>query len=45
MYIDKPVKQKRSLEALRKANTTKPKSPDLTREMFESRGYDRSQYV
>jgi hypothetical protein len=30
MYIDKPVKQKRSLGALRKANKTKPKSPDLT---------------
>ena len=33
MYIDKPIKQKRSLGALRKANKTKPKSPDLTGEM------------
>ena len=33
MYIDKPVKQKRSLGALRKANKTKPKSPDLTGQM------------
>ena len=30
MYLEKPVKQKRSLGALRKANKTKPKSPDLT---------------
>jgi hypothetical protein len=29
MYIDKPIKQKRSLRALRKANKTKPRSPDL----------------
>ena len=33
MYIDKPVKQKRSLGTLRKANKTKPKSPDLTGQM------------
>ena len=33
MYLDKPVKQKRSLGALRKANKTKPKSPDLTGQM------------
>jgi hypothetical protein len=33
MYIDKPVKQRRSLGALRKANKTKPKSPDLTGQM------------
>ena len=33
MYIDKPIKQKRSLGALRKANKTKPKSPDLTGQM------------
>jgi hypothetical protein len=33
MYIDKPVKQKRSLGALRKANKTKLKSPDLTGQM------------
>lgn len=33
MHIDKPVKQKRSLGALRKANKTKPKSPDLTGQM------------
>ena len=33
MYIDKPVKQKRSLGALRKATKTKPKSPDLTGQM------------
>ena len=33
MYIDKPVKQKLSLGALRKANKTKPKSPDLTGQM------------
>jgi hypothetical protein len=30
MYLDKPVKQKRSLGALRKATKTKPRSPDLT---------------
>ena len=33
MYLDKPIKQKRSLGALRKANQTKPKSPDLTGQM------------
>ena len=33
MHIDKPIKQKRSLGALRKANKTKPKSPDLTGQM------------
>jgi hypothetical protein len=33
MYLDKPVKQKRSLGALRKAYKTKPKSPDLTGQM------------
>jgi hypothetical protein len=33
MYLDKPVKQKRSLGALRKATKTKPKSPDLKRQM------------
>src|SRR6476619_3606835 len=33
MYLDKQVKQKRSLGALRKANKTKPKSPDLTGQM------------
>ena len=33
MYLDKPIKQKRSLGALRKANKTKPKSPDLTGQM------------
>ena len=33
MYLDKPVKQKRSLGALRKDNKTKPKSPDLTGQM------------
>ena len=33
MYIDKPVKQKRSLGTLRQANKTKPKSPDLTGQM------------
>jgi hypothetical protein len=33
MYIDKPVKPKRSLGALHKANKTKPKSPDLTGQM------------
>ena len=30
MHVDNPVKQKRSLGALRKTNKTKPKSPDLT---------------
>ena len=33
MYLDKPVKQKLSLGALRKDNKTKPKSPDLTGQM------------
>jgi hypothetical protein len=33
MYLDKTIKQKRSLGALRKANKTKPKSPDLTGQM------------
>jgi hypothetical protein len=33
MYLDKPVKQKRSLGALRKATKTKPKSPDLKGQM------------
>jgi len=33
MYINKPIKQKRSLGALRKANKTRPKSPDLTDQM------------
>ena len=33
MQLDKQVKQKRSLGALRKANKTKPKSPDLTGQM------------
>ena len=33
MHIDKPIKQKRSLGALRKAKKTKPKSPDLTGQM------------
>jgi len=33
MYLDKPVKQKRSLGALRKTNKTKPKSLDLTGQM------------
>src|SRR4029079_1205764 len=33
MYIDKPVKPKRSLGALRKVSKTKPKSPDLTGQM------------
>ena len=33
MHLDKPIKQKRSLGALRKANKTKPKSPDLTGQM------------
>jgi hypothetical protein len=30
MQLDKNIKQRRSLGALRKANKTKPKSPDLT---------------
>ena len=33
MYLDKPVKRKLSLGALRKANKTKPKSPDLMGQM------------
>ena len=33
MYLDKTVKQKRSLGSLRKATKTKPKSPDLTGQM------------
>jgi hypothetical protein len=33
MYLDNPVKPKRSLGGLRKANKTKPKSPDLTGQM------------
>ena len=33
MQLDKQVKQKRSLGALRKANKTKPRSPDLTGQM------------
>jgi hypothetical protein len=33
MHLDKQVKQKRSLGALRTANKTKPKSPDLTGQM------------
>ena len=33
MQLDKQVKQKRSLGALRKNNKTKPKSPDLTGQM------------
>ena len=33
MQLDKQVKQKRSLGTLRKANKTKPKSPDLTGKM------------
>jgi hypothetical protein len=33
MHIDKPIKQKRSLGALRQAKKTKPKSPDLTGQM------------
>ena len=44
MYIDKPIKQKRSLGALRKANTILPKSPDLygTDEVAEANGcYNR----
>ena len=33
MHLDKQVKQKLSLGALRKNNKTKPKSPDLTGQM------------
>jgi hypothetical protein len=33
MQLDKPIKQKLSLGALRKNNKTKPKSPDLTGQM------------
>jgi hypothetical protein len=33
MQLYKTIKQKRSLGALRKANKTKPKSPDLTGQM------------
>ena len=33
MHLDKQVKQKRSLGTLRKANKTKPRSPDLTGQM------------
>jgi hypothetical protein len=33
MHLDKHIKQKLSLGALRKANKTKPKSPDLTGQM------------
>jgi hypothetical protein len=33
MHLDKPMKQKLSLGALRKNNKTKPKSPDLTGQM------------
>jgi hypothetical protein len=33
MQIDKTIKQKRSLGALRKANKTEPRSPDLTGQM------------
>jgi hypothetical protein len=33
MYLDKTVKQKRSLGSLRKATKTKPRSPDLTGQM------------
>ena len=33
MHLDKPIKQKLSLGALRKNNKTKPKSPDLTGQM------------
>ena len=39
MYIDKPIKQKRSLGALRKANKTKPKSPDLTGQIEVTEAY------
>jgi hypothetical protein len=33
MQLDKTIKQKRLLGALRKANKTKPRSPDLTGQM------------
>jgi hypothetical protein len=33
MYLEKTVKQKRSLGSLRKSPKTKPKSPDLTGQM------------
>ena len=33
MQLDKTIKQKRTLGALRKANKTKPRSPDLTGQM------------
>ena len=33
MYLDKTIKQKRSLGSLRKASKTKPRSPDLTGQM------------
>jgi hypothetical protein len=33
MHLDKQIKQKRSLGTLRKANKTKPRSPDLTGQM------------
>ena len=33
MHLDKSIKQKKSLGALRKADKTKPKSPDLTGQM------------
>jgi hypothetical protein len=33
MQLDKPIKQKLSLGALRKAKKTKPKSPDLVGQM------------
>ena len=33
MHLDKPIKQKLSLGALRKNYKTKPKSPDLTGQM------------
>ena len=33
MHFDETIKPKRSLGALRKANKTKPKSPDLTGQM------------
>ena len=33
MQLDKTIKQKRSLGALRKADKTKPRSPDLTGQM------------
>ena len=41
MQIDKPIKQKRSLGALRKANKTKPKSPDLTGQNEVAEAYGR----